>query len=55
MRASAAVPCAMWSNIIHIVAMRNNKDDHNKDNYDKENHGETYNHIYSQNCWDFPI
>ena len=38
----------MWSNSMHIMAMRNNKDDHNKDDYNKDALNETYNPTYSQ-------
>ena len=49
----------MWSNIMHIAAMRNNRDNHyhdnygkdvhNQGNYDKDDYDEIYNHIYSHN------
>ena len=42
MKVSAAVT-PMWSNIMHIAAMGNNKED-----YNEEDHNETYNHNYSK-------
>ena len=32
----------MWSNILQIVAMRNNKNDNNKEDYKEDDHNETY-------------
>ena len=32
----------MWSNILQIVAMRDNKDDHNKEDYKEDDHNKTY-------------
>ena len=32
----------MWSNILQIAAMRDNKDDHNKEDYKEDDHNETY-------------
>ena len=28
----------MWSNILQIAAMRDNKDDHNKEDYKEDDH-----------------
>ena len=32
----------MWSNILQIAAMRDNKDDHNNLDYKEDDHNETY-------------
>ena len=32
----------MWSNILQIAAMRDNKDDQNKEDYKEGDHKETY-------------
>ena len=44
MRESLCSCHPMWRNIMHIAAMRNNKDNHNKDDYDKCNFNKTHNH-----------
>ena len=41
----AAVYRPMWSNIMHVAAMRKKEDDHNKNDYNKDDHNKTYNQL----------